>query len=279
LAKNPIGASLGNKQPNTNIPTNVNRPINQINPNRKGPGMDNPNESQRENYPGIGSLNRYNSSQYGVAPKREEPMEIESPSVPYYLPNNKSSANPNANNRIIGNQVQGRPYQQQSSNGYGVMSQSHNMSSNCSNLSMNSNMNLSQASHRQQQNYPPNFNQSQPQPQPNSFYNNYNQGPKNNNYFNHNPPYNGNPSYNNNSAYPGYNPNQSYNTPNYRQPQQDYTLPENWEDMAATVLSSKDPEFTEHVITQMNEKLFLEEEELVRNHSDSLRREIDIIKS
>jgi len=29
----------------------------------------------------------------------------------------------------------------------------------------------------------------------------------------------------------------------------------------------------------MNEKLFLEEEELVRNHSDSLRREIDIIKS
>ena len=28
----------------------------------------------------------------------------------------------------------------------------------------------------------------------------------------------------------------------------------------------------------MNEHLFLEEEELIKNHSDSLRREIDIIK-
>lgn len=29
----------------------------------------------------------------------------------------------------------------------------------------------------------------------------------------------------------------------------------------------------------MNEQLFTEEEDLIKNHSDSLRREIDIIKS
>lgn len=210
--------------------------------------MDNPNESQRENYPGMGGLSRYNSSQYGVAPKREEPMEIESPSVPYYLPTNKSSGNPTVNNRLMGNQVPARGYQQHgSNNGYAVMSQSHNMSNNCSNLSMNSNMNLSQANHRQPPSYQPNFNHSQPQSQPNSFYNNYNQGPKNNNYFNQNPSINPNAGYNNISGYnsnPGYNPNQAYNTPNYRQAQQNYILPENWEDMAATVVSSKDPEFT-----------------------------------
>lgn len=231
--------------------------------------MENPNESQRDNHPGMGNLNRYNSSQYGVAAKKEEPMEIESPSVPYYLPSNKSGPGSNMANRMGGNQ--GRPYQQQgNNNGYGMMSNSQNISSNCSNISMNSNMNLSQASHRQPQ-YQPNYNQPQanynqpqgnfnqpqgnynhpqgnynqphPQAQSNNYYNNYNQGPKTNNYFNQN------------NAYQP-NPNQPYNTPNYRQPQQEYTLPDNWEDMAATVASSGDPDFTEHLIAQMNEKLF-----------------------
>ena len=49
--------------------------------------------------------------------------------------------------------------------------------------------------------------------------------------------------------------------------------------MAVTVANSNDPDFTEHVLAQMNQRLFSEQEELVRNHSDSLRREIDIIKS
>lgn len=49
--------------------------------------------------------------------------------------------------------------------------------------------------------------------------------------------------------------------------------------MSSLVSSSNDPAFTEHVVSQMNQRLFTEEEELVRNHSDSLRREIDIIKS
>ena len=56
-------------------------------------------------------------------------------------------------------------------------------------------------------------------------------------------------------------------------------MPENWEDMAGVVMGNNDPEFKEQVLTQMNEHLFTEEEDLIKNHSDSLRREIDIIKS
>lgn len=48
--------------------------------------------------------------------------------------------------------------------------------------------------------------------------------------------------------------------------------------MAATVANSQDEEYNAQVLTQMNERLFSEEEELIRNHSDALRREIDIIK-
>ena len=49
--------------------------------------------------------------------------------------------------------------------------------------------------------------------------------------------------------------------------------------MAASVVSINDAEYTGQVVTQMNVHLFVEEEELIKNHSDSLRREIDIIKS
>ena len=58
---------------------------------------------------------------------------------------------------------------------------------------------------------------------------------------------------------------------NQHQPTQ-YEIPENWEDMAATVANSQDEEFNAQVLTQINERLFSEEEVLIRNHSDALRR-------
>ena len=42
--------------------------------------------------------------------------------------------------------------------------------------------------------------------------------------------------------------------------------------MAASVMTINDPDYTGQVLTQMNETLFLEEEDLIKNHSDSLRR-------
>ena len=48
--------------------------------------------------------------------------------------------------------------------------------------------------------------------------------------------------------------------------------------MANLVMNSQDEEFNLQVLTHMNERLLSEEEELIQNHSDSLRREIDIIK-
>ena len=48
--------------------------------------------------------------------------------------------------------------------------------------------------------------------------------------------------------------------------------------MATVALNSNDPVFNEQVLSKMNERLFAEEDELIQNHSDSLRREIDIIK-
>ena len=84
-------------------------------------------------------MNRYNSSHYGAIGKKEEPMEIESSNVPYYLPNNKSAGNQVTppTSRMFSNQ-QNRPPQQL----IGGMSQSHNISGNYSSISSN-NMNIS----------------------------------------------------------------------------------------------------------------------------------------
>lgn len=119
------------------------------------------------------------------------------------------------------------------------MSHSQNVSNNYSNV----NMNNSNVSMGRQQGTPNCYEQGygrQPQPRGNQQY-----------------------------------PQQMMN-PQHQAPQ--YDLPDNWEDMAATVANSQDEEYNAQVLAQMNERLFSEEEELIRNHSDALRREIDIIK-
>lgn len=174
---------------------------NKNNPVRPGSRREEPN-------PNI-ALNRYNSSQYGVGSKREEPMEIESPSPPYFMPSTKSSGR-NPIPRLTG------------------QNQTYNLSNNCSNISMNSNLNISQPRNFNQPNYPqPNYNQ-QPNYPPQNYNQNFSQYPQQNqgNYPQQQQPsrpqqYGQNPNLKNNNF---------FNTPQSRQQQQQmqYVLPENW---------------------------------------------------
>ena len=66
----------------------------------------------------------------------------------------------------------------------------------------------------------------------------------------------------------------NYNNYNH----QNYIMPENWNDLVATVSNSHDPVFHNQLIEEMNARLFNEEDGLMRGHSETLRREIDIIK-
>jgi hypothetical protein len=49
--------------------------------------------------------------------------------------------------------------------------------------------------------------------------------------------------------------------------QQVYNLPENWEELANTVVNSNDPEFNSAALAEMNKRLFHEENDLTKNHS------------
>jgi|LakMenEpi03Aug12_release.lakeMendotaPanAssembly.Ray.scaffolds.fasta_scaffold1773698_2 hypothetical protein len=49
--------------------------------------------------------------------------------------------------------------------------------------------------------------------------------------------------------------------------------------MASTVANSNDPQLNMMIVSEMNKRLFNEENELTKNHSETLRSEIEIIKS
>jgi hypothetical protein len=55
-------------------------------------------------------------------------------------------------------------------------------------------------------------------------------------------------------------------------------MPESWHDLSATLLDNSDGVLRKQVIQEMNLRLFKEEDELRNGHSETLRREIDIIK-
>lgn len=63
------------------------------------------------------------------------------------------------------------------------------------------------------------------------------------------------------------------------QHQPSYDFPENWEELVNTVTNSSDPDFNSVALSEMNKRLFHEENDLTKNHSETLRREIEIIKS
>jgi hypothetical protein len=237
LAKNYTGNSLSSKQPLTN---NLVGPPPALKTTKGGvQGL----ESGRGEVPQ--GLKRYNSNtpayEFG---KKEEPMEIESPTnTPgYFLPGkNATNGKPMFQGR---GQGQGQGFGQQGNNGFGGMSQSQNVSGNYSNLSGN-NLSLSQMGapnvygQPSRGNYPYNQHQQQQQPQQNAFYNNYNQGnfnkgPFPSNQNNNNFPNNNNPNNPNNFNYQNYNqgnPNNPNNPNslfphNRMQPQpQQYQLP------------------------------------------------------
>jgi hypothetical protein len=55
-------------------------------------------------------------------------------------------------------------------------------------------------------------------------------------------------------------------------------MPNNWKDLTETMTNNSDPMLRDHLIEEMNGRLLNEEDELMSGHSDTLKREIDVIK-
>ena len=171
VAKNYTASSLGNKQPlNNNLvgpntlqasKTPLNNPS--INKNTGGGLEANFENPRTESQFG---LQRYNSHQQAVIGKKEEPMDIESPTnPPYYLPS-KNVANSNKFVQQGSTSQQSRP---------GSLSQSQNISGNFSSLSIGHNLSSSQMNTLSPYGPPTRLNPGYNQPQQNTFYNNYSQ--------------------------------------------------------------------------------------------------------
>ena len=140
----------------------------------------------------------------------------------------------------------------------------NNMNQNNNYRQENMNYGMNQGNDKLNQ-YRPNYQQQQQQQLQN--YSSVNSG------LNYQSNYN---NYNQNYNYP----NQGYQQNNYRQPQpQKLIIPDDWSGMVDFINNTNDPELRNRVQQKLHETLFNEENDLIAEHSNTLRSSLDVTKA